>query len=156
MNPADKLLTNGSLRSLALKLAGELHDDLIQEVALAMLEEEKDVSSYWQFWSVRTMIYMTSSTGKFWKKYSERYIDKNEIKHQHEVEYDDQADKLWNELDSIFRKDEWYKREILKTYFECGSYRKIEKETGINYGSARHTVIDAMKIVKERYDINSD
>ena len=152
-----QLFTNGALRSLSIKLAGDLHDDLIQEVALALLESGKEVKpSFFEFWCVRTMINMTSKTGSFWRKYSERYIDQNEIRFQNELQYDPKPDEFWNELDEIFSKQEWYKKEMLKTYFECGSYRNIEKETGINYGSARHTTLDAINIIKERYDTCSD
>jgi hypothetical protein len=149
-----QLLNNASLRSLALKLTGELHEDLIQEVALALLEQKKDVSSYFEFWCVRTMINMTSKTGTFWKLYSDRYIDQNEIRFQNELQYDPKADELWNELDKIFTKDEWYKREALKTYFECGSYRNVELCTGINHVSIHKTVKEAKKIINDRTDYN--
>jgi len=150
----NKLLNNGSLRSLALKLAGDLHEDLLQEVALAMLEQNKDISSYFEYWCIRTMINMTSKNGTFWKQYSERYIDQHEIRYQHSLEYEDQADKFWKQLDEIFSDDEWYKRELLKTYFECGSYRNVEKLTSINHVSVHHTVKDAIKTLHDRIDNN--
>jgi hypothetical protein len=149
-----RLWTNGSLRSLAMKLTGELYQDLLQEVALALLEQKKDVSSYFEFWCVRTMINMTSKNGTFWKLYSDRYIDQNEIRFQNELQYDPKADELWNELDKIFTKQEWYKRDMLKTYMMCGSYRKVEEYVGINHVSVHKTVKEAKKIINDRTDYN--
>lgn len=150
-----KLFNDDSLKGLSLKLAGSLSNDLLQEVGLVVCEtSDKDVeriSSYFNFWCVRTMINMTSSTGRFWKKYSDRYYEQSEIEYQIKDEYDPLPDKMWQMLDEVFdKKTEWYKRDILKLYCECGSYRNIEELTKINHVSAYYSVKDAKKILKER------
>lgn len=148
----EQLLTNPSLRSLALKLAGELHNDLIQEVAVVMLEQEKDISSYFEFWCVRTMINMTSKNGTFWKLYSERYLDYNELRFQHELDYDPNIDKTLDKIDEVLDGVYWYKRELFKTYLECGTYRDVERLTGIDHCSVYQTVKEVKRIVRNDID----
>ncbi len=149
-----RLLNDASLRSLARKLAGDLHEDLIQEVALVICEQNKDISDYFEFWCARTMINMTTKTGSFWRKYSPKQLDFEEVKFINDLEYNPEADEFWNELDDIFDKQEWYKREMLRTYFECGSYRNVELCTGINHVSVYKTVKEAKKIIHDRRDTN--
>jgi len=148
-----RLLTEPSLRSLALKLAKDKHEDLIQEVALVICEMDKPekIEGYFNFWCVRTMINMTSSTGKFWKKHSDRYYDIDELSSVIRSEYDKEPDEFWNDLDRIFDpKKEWYHREVIRLYYEAGSYRNVEALTGINHVSIYNTVKEAKQMIQER------
>jgi len=148
------ILNDPSLNSLAYRLAGKDKDDLIQELALLICEKTDEelskVSEYFNFWCVRVMINMTGARGSFTKQYKTKYINPEDVNFNYGLEYDASIDDMLDRVDDILEGVYWYKRELFKLYVECGSYRKVEKEVGINYLSVFHTVKDVKQKIKKR------
>lgn len=155
------IVTDPSLKSLAYNLGSRVNDnigsarnrdDLLQELALIVCEmtdkEREKIYGYFNFWCVRTMINMCGKRGNFTKKYARKPINIEEAKFDIESVYDTSIDDVLDRLDEILEGVYWYKRELFKTYLECGTFRAVENEVGINYVSVYHTVKDVKKHIK--------
>jgi hypothetical protein len=146
-----QLFNDPSLKGLSLKLAGELSNDLLQEIGLVVCKktdsEIEKLSGYFNFWCVRTMMNMCSN-GKFKKNYQEGYLDYNELKFS--VDYDHEQDEQIERIESLLDGLHWYKRDLFKLYLECGSLRKVEAEVGIDHCSVSATVREVKKEIKEK------
>ncbi len=163
------IITDPSLRSLAYNLSEkvngnqgstELRDDLLQELALIVCEktdEELDkMSSYFNFWCVRTMIYMCGKRGEFTKKYGKKYYIYEDVNFDIRLEYDVTVDELIDKVEGILndigndKNRGWYRKELFKTYLECGTFRAVERDVGINYVSVYNTVKEVKNHIKDK------
>lgn len=143
----NRLINDMSLRSLARKLAGDKHEDLVQEIALVICEKNEDelikLSEYFNFWAVRTMINMTGPRAKM-SKYQEvngvDYIDTPS------EEYDTSIDELLEKIDKELSKMHWYERRLFLAYIEEGTMRKLSAATELPLNTVARTV----KQVKDR------
>jgi hypothetical protein len=59
--------------------------------------------------------------------------------------------KVYGFIDELY----WYDAEILKLYLELGSYREVEKATGIKWTSVYDTVTTAIGIIKSKLRQNA-
>tara|TARA_R110001606_G_scaffold204006_1_gene352047 strand:- start:2636 stop:3058 length:423 start_codon:yes stop_codon:yes gene_type:complete len=139
---------------LAYRLAGANKKDLLQEVALIICEEEDSklerISEYFNFWCVRVMINITGKRGSFTKLYNPPRLNKEDVNFDRNLEYNGDIDEMLDRVDKALEGVYWYKRELFKLYVECGSFRKVEKEVGINYLSVFHTVKDVKNRLKDK------
>lgn len=148
------VINDVSLNTLARRLAAADRLDLIQELALIICEKDDNelskIEGYFNFWCVRVMINMTGNTGGFAKKYRPKQIQPDDARFDFELEYDHSLDETLSKVDSILSGLYWYKRELFKLYVQCGSFRKVQKEVGINYLSTYHTVKEVITEIKEK------
>jgi len=152
------LLGDESLNSLAVKIAGSHSDDLIQEVALMLLEMDQEKwetineGGYLRWYVVRTMINMaTSSRSTFTRKY-ELHQPKPQLKDiQEEEGYDFEKEADISLLEEILENYHWYDRDMLRLYLQEGSYRKVEKATGIPFKSVGNTVKKTLDNLRSDY-----
>lgn len=153
------LLSDSSLKALATKIAGQLADDLIQEVALLLLEmddekwQEINEGGYLRWYVIRTMLNMaTSNRSTFATKY-ETNREKCEVYDIVDVnDYDNNKDEDIAVLVSLLEEKHWYDRDILKLYLREGSYRKVSKVTNIPFKSIGNTVKKTITNIKNEYD----
>ena len=152
------LLGDESLQSLAVKIAGGHSDDLIQEVALLLLEMDQEKwetineGGYLRWYVVRTMMNMaTSSRSTFARKY-ELHQPRPRLKDIPEEEgYDFDKEADISLLEEILEEYHWYDRDMLKLYLKEGSYRKVEKATGIPFKSVGNTVKKTIDNLRHDY-----
>lgn len=154
------ILTNRSLGSLAYNLVGNKKKDLMQELGLIVCEmddkQREKIDGYFDFWCVRTMINMTSSNGHFTKLYNPRPLNPDDVNFDRVDEYDYTIDEMVNKIEGVLDEIEneqsrgWYKKELFKLYLEQGSFRKVEKDVGINYLSVFNTVKALKMEIRER------
>lgn len=147
-------MTDPSLNTLAYRLAGNDKQDLLQEVALIICEEDDEkltkISEYFNFWCVRVMINITGKRGAFTKKYSKKFINADDWYFDSKLEYDEETDDVLDRVDDILTNVYWYKRDLFKLYLECGSLRKVEAEVGIPFVSVYNTVKEVKKTIKDK------
>jgi len=156
------LLGDESLNSLAVKIAGSHSDDLIQEVALMLLEMDQDKwdtineGGYLRWYVVRTMINMaTSSRSTFARKY-ELHQPKPQLKDIPEEEgYDFEKEADISLLEEILEDYHWYDRDMLRLYLQEGSYRNVEKATGIPFKSVGNTVKKTLDNLRSDYYVHT-
>lgn len=145
----NKLLNNDSFKGLSKRLAGELHNDLIQEVALVICEKDerelKKINDYFNFWVVRTMFNMSSRS--VMSKYDQKPIEPHNLI---QFDYDHEKDKMLEAIDCELKSMYWYDRDLFLLYFEEGSLRNVEKRTGIKYGSVNKTVTKVREHLKDK------
>ncbi len=130
---------------LAFKNIGrDLWEDLRQEVALIVLEYDKDKikdleekgKQVFKFWIVRICCnQLHSKYGKMWRLYNQLLPVEDIVKFVREAdeEFDDQP--LINSIEKKIEQPYWYDKEILKMYIELGSVRKVSAVTGIPHTS---------------------
>ena len=154
------LLSDSSLKALGSRIAGQDADDLIQEVALVLLEmdDEKwleiNEGGYLRWYVIRTMINMaTSDRSSFHRKHKIRATDFQELDELiHINDYDSEREETLLILESILDTYHWYDRDMLKLYFKEGSYRKVEAATGIPFKSVGNTVKKTLTKLTEDYN----
>lgn len=133
-----------------------LRDDLRGEVILILLEtDEKKLRDLQdngglKFYTVRIILNLIQSkTSPFYKKYRQHttdYIPENSID-------DGLNGRVYKELQeekaiAIIDKMYWYDREIVRLYMKLGSYRAIEKDTGIPWESCYSTIRKAINQIR--------
>ena len=155
------LLSDKSLNELALKIAGDNSGDLIQEVALLLLEMEEEKwneineGGYLRWYVIRTMLNMaTSSRSTFSRKY-ELHQHKGILRDVEDSEgYDFEKEDDIALLEVLLERHHWYDRDMLKLYLKEGSYRKVSAATGIPFKSVGNTVKKTItKLRKDYYGI---
>ena len=159
-----------------------LQEDLKAEVALILCElDEKKLTEIYKtgglkFYAARIILNLIqSNTSPFYKKYRQVFNRVSETAHEDE---DDQINTEVKNYISILIHDEdidlrlskeqleqkimefvnelyWYDAEILRLYLTLGSYREIEKETGIRWTSCYDTVQTAIGILKSKLRQNA-
>jgi len=153
------LLSDSSLTALAKRIAGQNADDLIQEIALLLLEmdiekwQEINEGGYLRWYVIRTMINMaTSNRSTFARKYqlnSTEGIKFDDIPDTND--YDFEKEETLIILEELLDDYHWYDRDMLKSYFKEGSYRKVSAATGIPFKSVGNTVKKTITKLKEDY-----
>lgn len=148
------LLSDKELYELAQKLC-ECPDDLIQEVAMVILEmpDEKwqqiNEGGYLRFYVVRAMITMATSPRSSFNKLYNRH-NHQEIDHDRE-DYDWEKEADISLIETLMEELHWYEREVLKLWLEEGSYRKVAKKVDIPYKSIGNTVNKAIETLRDNY-----
>ena len=144
---------------LAFKNIGrDLWEDLRQEVALIVLEYDKDKikdleekgKQVFKFWIVRICCnQLHSKYGKMWRLYNQLLPVEDIVKFVREEDetFDDQP--LINSIESRIEQLYWYDKEILKMYIELGSVRKVSAVTGIPHTSIFITIKNIRKCIKQ-------
>lgn len=143
----------------------ELQDDLRAEVALILCEKKDDFiislannGDALRYYTVRIILNLIqSNTSPFYKKYRQpvcEFVDMHERKDATE----DEDVRILKELKEekvlqIIEELYWYDREMLKLYMEKGSYRDMQKATGIPWGSCYDTI--QMALAKIRYELRT-
>ena len=144
---------------LAFKNIGkDLWEDLRQEIALIVLEYDKDKiaeleskgKQVFKFWIVRICCNQTNSKyGKFGRLYKSLIPveDVTRFVAEEEEISDDQhiVDNITKKMNDLY----WYDREILKMYIELGSVRKVSAQTGIPHTSIFITIKNIRKCIKD-------
>lgn len=144
---------------LAFKNIGkDLWEDLRQEVALIVLEYNKDKiaeleikgKQVFKFWIVRICCNQTNSKyGKFGRMYKSLIPVEDVTRFiAEEVEINDNQhiiDNITKRMNDLY----WYDKEILKMYIELGSVRKVSAETGIPHTSIFITIKNIRKCIKQ-------
>lgn len=136
----------------------DLWEDLRQEIALIVLEYDKDKiqelvdkgKQVFKFWVVRICCNQTNSKyGKFGRTYNALIPVEDITKYIiQDLEYKDNQDMI----NGIRKKIEglyWYDREILNMYIEQGSVRKVSAITGIPHTSIFITIKNIRKCIKD-------
>ena len=152
------LLADESLKNLADKIAGDHAGDLIQEVALLLLEMDQDKwteineGGYLRWYVIRTMLNMaTSARSTFARKFGLHQY-RPELRDVPEEEgYDQEKEDDIALLEQILEGYHWYNRDLLLLYLEEGSYRKVEKATGIPFKSVGNTVKKTIESLRSDY-----
>ena len=144
---------------LAFKNIGrDLWEDLRQEVALIVLEYDKDKikdleekgKQVFKFWIVRICCnQLHSKYGKMWRLYNQLLPVEDIVKFVREEDetFDDQP--LINSIENKIEQLYWYDKEILKMYIELGSVRKVSAVTGIPHTSIFITIKNIRKCIKQ-------
>ena len=152
-----ELISDPELKALANKLCRH-GDDLIQEVALQLLEmpddkwQEINEGGYLRFYVVRTIMNMaTSKRSAFAKKYN-LFNTSNELPEQIEPEgYDHEKESDLRTIETLLTELHWYDKKVLEMYIEEGSYRKVAAKVGIPYKSIGNTVKRSLKTLRNNY-----
>lgn len=141
------LLADGSLESLSKKIAGQYADDLIQEVAVLILEMEDEKwteineGGYLRWYVVRTMMNMATSARSSFSRLHGVHQKNTKYKDGPDEEvYDHEKEADILKLETILETYHWYERDMLHLYLKEGSYRKVAKVTGIPFKSIGNTV----------------
>jgi len=141
------LLADGSLESLSKKIAGQYADDLIQEVAVLILEMEDEKwaeineGGYLRWYVVRTMMNMATSARSSFSRLHGVHQKNTKYKDGPDEEvYDHEKEADILKLETILETYHWYERDMLRLYLKEGSYRKVAKVTGIPFKSIGNTV----------------
>jgi hypothetical protein len=144
----------------------ELQDDLKAEVALILCEHsaEKIMSIYTssgmrgiKFYTVRIILNLIqSNTSPFYKKYRQPVYEFSDVIHDIKQQEDINEDRIEAELKeqevlNVIDEMYWYDKEMIKLYLETGSYREMQRVTGIPSGSCYDTI--QMSINKIRYEL---
>ena len=147
------LTTDPSLRRLAKRTAGDVWEDVLQEVGVVICgksdEELERISNYFDFWCVRTIINMTA-TKRVTGKYSERSDDNVQVADIEADEYSTDIDETARQIEQELKRLHWYDRDVFMLYFESGSFRKASAATGIPVSSIHATVTRVRKQLKNK------
>lgn len=144
-------------------MAGQLADDLFQEMVLIILQypsEKIEQVKCPRCFVVKILSNMwNSSTSPFFYKYRKRNSDVT----SENMPFQDLQNDAWKDI--VLKKIEqelngmyWYDRELFKLYIEKGSARKVQKAAGIHYVSVHNTVHKVKQKLRERFekDITGD
>ncbi len=147
------LTTDPSLRRLAKRTAGDVWEDVLQEVGVVICgksdEELERISNYFDFWCVRTIINMTASK-RVTGKYSERSDDNVHVADIEADEYSTDIDETARQIEQELKRLHWYDREMFMLYVQSGSFRKASEATRIPVSSIHATVTSVRNQIKSK------
>ena len=133
-------------------IGGEFSDDLYQStwVRILLITEEKlkqiHQKGYLLFYVFRIIKSIQMENEK--KQTNDLPIESATLKtidHSNMIDAKIQLQKVSDTLDGLH----WYDKKIFELYLEEGSYRKVEKKTGIGYNSVQDTVLKVRKLLNE-------
>lgn len=136
----------------------DLWEDLRQEVSLIALEYDRDKlleieskgKQVFKFWIVRICCnQLQSKYGKMWRMYNQLMPVEDINKFVSETEEIDNSEKTIESIKKIVDELYWYDREMLYTYIELGSVRKVSAYTGIPHTSIFITIKKIRKCIKK-------
>lgn len=160
-----------------------LREDLKAEVILILLEtsDEKiqnlNANGQLAYYAVRIIInQIQSNTSPFAKIYRQmiasidnevfadqktEYIKNNPINEAGETLMDRESRENMEDRINELAIDEinklyWYDRDMVLAYKKHGSFREIEKHTGIPFSSCYHTIKKAMNTIKKNVNSNNN
>ena len=147
------LTTDPSLRRLAKRTAGDVWEDVLQEVGVVICgksdEELERISNYFDFWCVRTIINMTASkrvTGKYYER-SDDNVDVGDVEDE---QYSSEVDDTAKQIEAELKRLHWYDREMFLLYVQSGSFRKASEATRIPVSSIHATVTSVKNKIKSK------
>lgn len=151
-------LYDDEFNSVFKNIGKELWEDLRQEIALIVLEYDREKlleieskgKKVFKFWIVRTCCnQLHSKNGPMWKMYNHIIPVEDVTRFIKEVDEIDNSqatiDIIYNRIQDLY----WYDKEILKMYIELGSVRKVSAHTGIPHTSIFITIKNIRKCIKK-------
>jgi hypothetical protein len=124
------LVNDPSLKRLAKRTAGDVWEDVLQEVGVVICsksdEELERIANYFDFWCVRTIINMTASK-RVTGKYRERSDDNVQVADIEAEEYTTDIDDTAKQIEAELKRLHWYDREMFLLYVQSGSFRKASE-----------------------------
>lgn len=136
----------------------DLWEDLRQEVALIVLEYDKDKieelvkkgKQVFKFWIVRICCnQINSKYGKLGRMYSSLLPVEDITLLMKDYEIEDNTEDTIKKVQVLVETLYWYDKEILKMYIEEGSVRKVAAITGIPHTSIFITIKRIRKCIKQ-------
>ena len=153
-----KWLYDNEFKSVFINIGKELWEDLRQEVALIVLEYDKEKISeieakgkqVFKFWIVRVCCnQLHSKYGKMWRLYNQIMPVEDITKFiKEEGDYEDNQTTI-DIIQNVITDMYWYDKEILSMYVELGSVRKVSVQTGIPHTSIFITIKNIRKCIKK-------
>lgn len=143
----------------------QYRDDLFQEIMVILLSKPKKLIESWEngwlkyyFVNISSKQFF-SSTSPFHKKYRNKNSEMVDIVEEEDddLKYKEDIENKFNILNDIYNKTQftWYENQILDYYFKQNlSYKKIEKETGVDSVSAYITVHKCLNKIKDNLPSN--
>jgi len=155
---AIKWLYDEEFESVFKNIGKDLWEDLRQEVALIVLEYDKEkleqivgkTKQVFKFWIVRICCnQIHSKYGKMWRMYNQILAVEDVTKFIKEEEEIDNSEKTIALIETSIKDLYWYDREILMMYIDLGSVRKVSARTGIPHTSIFITIKNIRKCIKK-------
>ena len=155
---AIKWLYDREFKQVFTNIGKDLWEDLRQEVALIVLEYDKEKmleienkgKQVFKFWIVRTCCnQLHSKYGKMWRLYNQLLPVEDITKYiVEELEVDD-SERTIAIIKHKIKDLYWYDKEILRMYVQLGSVRKVSAQTGIPHTSIFITIKNIRKCIKK-------
>jgi DNA-directed RNA polymerase specialized sigma24 family protein len=153
------LLADDELRELAVRICHRYADDLIQEVAMVILEMDEDKwtnvndGGYLRYYVVRTMMTMATSPRSTFARKHDLFAHSKQV-----PDIADDADGYdWDQeddmmiIEALLDSYHWYDKEVLRLWLQEGSYRKVGKKVDIPFKSIGNSVRRTLDQLKEDY-----
>lgn len=166
MNPFEVIFEK-EFETIFRNIGGEEWQDLRQEVALVLLEYDKDKlneivnrgKNDLRFWIVRVSINQVTTNGRFLYKMKEFskyvkfiYLDDfarfHSVTEEPEESFESKIEKA-NKINEKLKTLEWYDQRIFSLYLEKGSVRKVAIQVGIPPTSIFNTIKKVKKCLKQ-------
>lgn len=139
--------------------------DLLHECILTLyeLDEQKIIDAHnknylsFLFYKIVTNSYIsyTSPFAKKYRHFNQTTDDFKKIQADIEIENDNYEELFENfiqHLENDIESFEEYERELFKLYVQFRDFRKISNLVGIKYGAVRHSILQTIKKLKEKYN----
>jgi DNA-directed RNA polymerase specialized sigma24 family protein len=152
------LISDQSLADLSKNICPTHHDDLLQEIALLVLEmpEEKwntiNEGGWLKFYVVRTMLNMaTSPRSTFARKHGlhQKNIQIADIPEAKGYDWDKEDDLTI--IEHLLDSYHWYDKAMIQLWLKEGSYRKAGKRVDIPFKSVGNTVRKTLNNLRKDY-----
>lgn len=139
--------------------------DLLHECILTLyeLDDQKIIDAHnknylsFLFYKIVTNSYIsyTSPFAKKYKHFNQTTDDFKKIQADIEIEndnYEELFERFIQHLENDIENFEEYERELFKLYVQFRDFRKISNLVGIKYGAVRHSILQTIKKLKEKYN----
>lgn len=149
------------------KIPQSHQNDLLQEILLILLDKPKKlIEAYEKKWLRYLFVNISSkqffsSTSPYHKKYRQPFnelsYDMN-IEDTTDIEYKTEMGLKWDLLQESIKntKLSWYQQQLMEYYFDKDlSYKKIEKELGIDHSSVFIEIHKCLRKIRENLPENN-
>jgi RNA polymerase sigma factor (sigma-70 family) len=139
--------------------------DLLHECILTLydLDEQKILDAYknnylsYLFYKIVSNSYVsyTSPFAKKYRHFNQTTDDFKKIQADIEIEndnYEELFERFIQHIENDIESFEEYERELFKLYVQFRDFRKISNLVGIKYGAVRHSILQTIKKLKEKYN----
>ena len=139
--------------------------DLLHECILTLyeLDEQKIIDAHnknylsFLFYKIVTNSYIsyTSPFAKKYRHFNQTTDDFKKIQADIEIEndnYEELFERFIQHLETDIETFDEYERELFKLYVQFRDFRKISNLVGIKYGAVRHSILQTIKKLKEKYN----
>ena len=139
--------------------------DLLHECILTLyeLDEQKILDAHknnylsYLFYKIVSNSYVsyTSPFAKKYRHFNQTTDDFKKIQADIEIEndnYEELFERFIQHLEKDIDNFEEYERELFKLYVQFRDFRKISNLVGIKYGAVRHSILQTIKKLKEKYN----